>query len=148
MFQRTFVLVKPDGIPRVEEILGILDQHGERILQGRVDNVPKELIERHYESHKGKYFYQWIIDFFEGQSVVPAIYQGEGVVQRFVEVIGHRDPSKAPNYTIRGRFSDDSEERAIAEKRHTRNVIHRAGSLEEAEGEGNIWMQYMHAIKR
>lgn len=143
MNETVFILIKPDHVDLAEQILSELDQYGHRVKTVKVENVPRIIIENHYSVHKGKHFFRYMIEGFTGRQVVLALYEGEEVITKFVKVIGDTDPSKASKDSIRGRFSNDSLEEAIAEGRMVRNVIHRSDSPEEVRREINVWKQYL-----
>ena len=142
MIEKSFVLIKPDHVDLAEQILHELDAYGQRIKTKKIRHVPKEVIENHYSIHKGKFFFKYMIDYFLNKPVVIAVYEGEDVIKRFIEIIGPTDPSKAPKETIRGKYSKDSLENAIAEGRTVKNVIHRSDSPEEFIREIDIWKSY------
>ncbi len=146
MHEKTFILIKPDHVKVADEILSHLDSYGSRILSGKVDSVSKEVIEEHYAPHKEKYFFHNMTRSFIGNSVILAVYEGEEVIQKFINLIGPTDPSKAQTHTIRGKYGNDSIERAEAEKRSVKNVIHRSDSSEEAEREIKVWEK--HLVKK
>lgn len=134
-------MIKPDYIHIAETILKELDQHGMRIKTSKVNSVPQHVIENHYSAHKGKHFYNELINEFANKPVIIAIYEGENIIQKFIELIGPTDPSKAPAHTIRARYSNDSKEKAEAENRTIKTVIHRSGSIEEAQQEIEVWKE-------
>jgi nucleoside-diphosphate kinase len=137
--EQTFIMIKPDHIHLAEDIFKELDKYATRIKTASITSVPSYVIENHYSAHKEKYFYQWLLNEFTNKSVVIAIYQGKNVVEKLKEIIGSTDPSTAPKNTIRARYSNDSKEKAESEKRVIKNVIHRSGSIEEAQQEIEIW---------
>jgi len=137
--EQTFIMVKPDSIHLAETILKELDQHGTRIKTSKIDSIPLNIVENHYSAHKEKHFYQSLLDEFVNKPVVIAIYEGDNIVERFKELIGPTDPSKASAHTIRARYSNDSIEKANAENRVVRTVVHRSGSIEEAKQEIQVW---------
>jgi nucleoside-diphosphate kinase len=143
MDETTFVLVKPDCVELVEDILLELDNWGLRLETAKVEKVPREVIENHYTIHRGKPFFRDMVKGFTDKPVVLAVYEGEEVISRFMEIIGPTDPSNAPKWTIRGRYSTDSLEEAISEGRMVRNVIHRSDSPSEVVRELEVWAQYL-----
>jgi nucleoside-diphosphate kinase len=142
MLEKTLVLIKPDHIDYGCEIFQYLDGHGTRLATARIDSVPKEIIESHYEPHRGSFFFGFMTQSFIGRPVMVAVYQGADVIQRFIELIGPTDPAEAPKDTIRGRYSSDSLELSRSEGRPVQNVIHRSDSQEEFEREFDVWGQY------
>ena len=141
--EKTLIIIKPDHFHLADIILKELDKYGKRVKTARIYAVPKELVEQHYSVHKGKMFYEWLIDSFAGRPVVIAVYEGKSIIQKFSEVIGSTDPAKASKDSIRGKYSTDSQDLAISEKRSTQNVIHRSDSVKEAKREIKIWEQFL-----
>lgn len=147
MKQRTFVMIKPDHFLLAYDIFRELDQHGNRINVAHVNKVPQKLIEDHYIPHKGKSFYKYMTRSFVNRSIWIAIYEGNNIIQKLIDIIGPTDPSKAPQNTIRGRFSEDTLQTAIDEQRPVKNVIHRSDSVEEAKREIQVWQEYLGNIR-
>lgn len=85
-----------------------------------------------------------IVNYFTGKPVIIAIYEGEGIVQEIRRRVGNTDPSKADPASIRARYSDDSFEKAAAEGRIVRNVLHASDSPEEAWREISAWRKYFN----
>jgi len=83
----------------------------------------------------------WMIDFITSSPVVAFVLEGENAVQKARTVVGSTDPSKAEKGTIRGDFGIDSIAKANEERRATENLVHAAGSLEEAEKEIKLWFK-------
>ena len=61
--ERTFVLVKPDGVQRglIGEVINRLERRGLRLAAAKFQNVSLELAQTHYAIHKGKPFYEGLI---------------------------------------------------------------------------------------
>jgi len=144
MKEKTFVFIKPDHVDLANKILHELDTYGDRIQTVKIDYVPKEIIENHYAPHKGKFFFDYMVDYFVNKPLVIAIYEGENIIEKLIEVIGPTDPSKASSKTIRGKYSKDSLETAIVEKRTVKNVIHRSNSIKEFKREIEVWKNYIY----
>ena len=141
--EKILIIIKPDHVHLADIILNELDSYGKRVKTARVNAVPRELVEQHYSVHKGKIFYEWVVDSFAGRPVVIAVYEGRNIIQKFSEVIGPTDPVKASKESIRGKYSTDSQAVAVAEKRALSNVIHRSDSVNEAEREMKIWERFL-----
>ena len=63
--ETTLLLVKPDGVQRglVGEILGRVERRGLRLSALKLMHVSRSLAEQHYAIHKGKPFYNGLIDY-------------------------------------------------------------------------------------
>lgn len=125
--QRTFVMVKPDGVQRglVGEIVGRLEARGLRLVGLKLVRVTRELAERHYAEHVGKPFYEGLVAFITSGPVVVSVWEGENAVEVVRTMMGGTDPRTAPPGTIRGDFGLDI----------GRNVIHGAAMPEDAPHE-------------
>lgn len=126
-FERTLLIVKPDGVSRglVGEILVRVERKGYTVekIQGMV--MSRELAERHYAEHKGKPFYDDLIEYItEGLSVI-AVVGGENAIESVRVVMGPTDPLEATPGSIRGAYATSV----------TRNLVHGSDSTESAARE-------------
>ena len=125
--ERTFVMVKPDGVERglVGEIVGRIEGAGLKVTSMRRLRLDRGMAERLYEVHRGKDFFERLVDHVTSGEVVLMVVEGEGAVRRVRELAGATDPAKAARGTIRGDFGTGV----------TENVVHTADSPESAERE-------------
>lgn len=140
--ERTLVIIKPEHIDCTDAIFAELDTLAQRIATARVDSVPLEIAKQHCAPHIGRDYYDWLIKQLAGNPAIPAIYEGDDVICIISNKVGHKDPAKSLKDTIRGKYSNDSESKARAERRATANVIHRSTSMSEYEREIKIWRSY------
>lgn len=158
MKQTTFMMLKPDAYANghVEEVLAMLKEHGlmvEAKKEVPVDmSVMKTLLD-HYQgvidtigkdfNFPGKLFNSF---YYDGPHTILPMrisYEGEeDIITRTRSLIGKTNPKEAGKDTIRGRFSDDSYEKASQEIRLVNNVIHASDSQESAQRELAIWNAY------
>ncbi len=127
MIQRTLLIIKPDGVSRglIGEVLKRVEAKGLRITRLRMIYPTRECIERLYDIHKGKAFYESLVKFMSSGPIVAAVIEGEEAVKVVRNLIGPTDGREAPPGTIRGDFSLSIQE----------NIVHAADSLERAEYE-------------
>lgn len=62
--ERTFVMVKPDGVERglVGEIIGRIEAKGFKLVGLKMLKLSQAMAERHYAEHRGKPFFKnWSI---------------------------------------------------------------------------------------
>lgn len=125
---RTFVMIKPDAVKRqlVGKIISRFEEAKIQIIAMEYMKLTKNLAEKHYEEHKGKDFYDNLINFVTSGYAVPMILEGENIVPLIRKMIGATDPAKAEPGTIRG----DLKETPI--KSVTENMIHASDSNESA----------------
>lgn len=127
MKERTFVMVKPDGVRRnlIGEIIRKIESSSLRIAAMKMIKVDKKLAEQHYAEHREKPFYKDLVDYVTSHHVVPMVVEGEDAIRRMRELMGKTDPAQSDKGTIRGDFG-----LSILE-----NVVHGSDSPEKAERE-------------
>jgi nucleoside-diphosphate kinase len=125
--ERTLVLVKPDGVKRglIGEIISRFERKGFNIVDMKMLRMTKELAADHYAEHKGRPYYDRLIEYITSGPVVAMILEGEDAVNIVRMMIGKTSPSESLPGTIRGDFSLNI----------TINVVHASDSLENAERE-------------
>lgn len=128
--ERTLLIVKPDGVVRglVGEVISRVERKGLKITALKMMKLSKEKAEELYSVHKGKPFFQELINHITSAPIVAMILEGEDVIQIVRNMIGSTDPSKANPGTIRGDYALTI----------TKNVVHAADSPENAEREINV----------
>jgi len=104
----TLIILKPDCVERglVGEVLARIERRGLRFgaLEYRV--LPRHIVEEHYAEHRGKPFYEDLVEFLTRGPVVVGVVEGsDDVVEIVRATIGATDPVKAAPGTIRGDFA-------------------------------------------
>jgi len=130
LIERELLIIKPDGVSRglIGDVLKRIEEKGLKITKLRMIYPSKPCIERLYDIHKGKPFYDGLVEFMSSGPIVAAIVEGDEAVSVVRTLIGPTDGRKAPPGTIRGDYA-----LSISE-----NVVHAADSPERAEYEINV----------
>ncbi|ABB15304.1 nucleoside-diphosphate kinase [Carboxydothermus hydrogenoformans] len=125
--ERTFIMVKPDGVQRglVGEIISRFEKRGFKLVGLKLMQISRELAETHYGEHKGKPFFEGLLNFITSGPVVAMVWEGKEVIATAREMMGATNPLKAQPGTIRGTYGIDV----------GRNVIHGSDSPESAARE-------------
>lgn len=131
--QRTFIAVKPDGVKRglVGEIIKRFETKGFKLIGLKMLNVTQELAEQHYGEHKGKPFYNRLIEYIQSGPIVAMVWKGYDVIHSARQMMGSTKPLEAQVGTIRADFALVKEY----------NVVHGSDSVESAEREINIYFK-------
>ncbi|MET9243877.1 nucleoside-diphosphate kinase [Nonomuraea sp. NPDC003709] len=144
----TVVMCKPDATDRrlvrpiLEWIAGTVT-----IVQTREVVVTAQQIFAHYADmlelqHRFPFDVRAdLIDHYVGSTVTVALARGytSDTAQRVRDLLGHYDPSRAPSTTIRGYYGNDSAEKAAAEGRFIRNLVHTSDNSADAAADFMIW---------
>ena len=131
--QRTFMMIKPDGVQRglVGEVIARLERKGYKLIAMKFENASKEHVEAHYEDHRGKKFFDPLVEYMTSGPVVPMVWEGDNIIEGSRTLIGATNPTAAAPGTIRGDFALDV----------GRNLIHGSDLPESAEKEIKHWFK-------
>ena len=129
--ERTFVMVKPDGVAKglTDKIITRIKRAGLRVVSMRQIDIDRATAERLYAVHRGKEFFERLVEHVLSGPVVVMLVEGNQAIVKMRELIGDTDPTKAVKGTIRGDFGSSI----------TENVVHAADSLESAKYEMPIF---------
>ena len=135
MSERTLILVKPDGVARgaVGDVLHRVEAKGYRIVALALRRASSELLAQHYAEHRGKAFYEPLVQFMLSGPVVAAVAEGHRVIEGFRALAGATDPTGAAPGTIRGDLGRDWGLDV------TQNLVHGSDSPESAAREIAMW---------
>ncbi len=127
----TFAIIKPNAIRtgKTGPILAMINEGGFEISAMKMVYMTTEQAESFYEVHKGKSFFEELVEFMTSGPVVVMILKHINAVEEFRKLIGATDPSKAEPGTIRKTF-------AISIKM---NAVHGSDSDENAFREANFF---------
>ena len=129
--ERTFVMIKPDGVQRglVGEIIGRIEKKGIKIIGMKLVAVDRKLAEKHYGVHKGKPFFEPTVKYITSSPVVAMVLEGVNVIEIVRGMMGVTDPQKATPGTIRGDYGQFI----------GRNIVHSSDGKQTAEFEISLW---------
>ena len=127
MLERTLLNIKPDAVERnlIGEIIRRVEQKGYRIVAIDKLKLSREEVEAFYEIHKGKPFFNELVDFISSGPCVPMIVEGKNVIEGIRELIGATNPAQAAEGTVRKDFA----------KSITQNSVHASDAPETAKDE-------------
>ncbi|MEG0136576.1 MAG: nucleoside-diphosphate kinase [Cetobacterium sp.] len=127
--ERTLLIIKPDAVERklVGNIIQRIEKKGLVIKALKMEKITLEKAEKHYEIHKGKDFYNGLIEFITSGPVVLIIIEGENCIQIVRHMAGSTSPIEAAPGTIRGDYSINT----------LKNIVHTSDSIESSTKEIN-----------
>ena len=123
MVEKTLMIIKPDATAKraIGDIISMVEDKFE-IAGIIMKRLTVEEAREFYAVHKGKPFYDSLVEFMTSGPVVGLLLQGDDAIKRLREVVGATDPSKARPGTIRAKFGTDIQ----------RNAVHASDSPESA----------------
>jgi len=135
--EKTLVLVKPDGVARglVGEVIARIEAKGYKIVQLRMLQADRALLEKHYAEHQGKPFFEPLVEFMMSGPIVALVAEGNRVIEGFRSLAGVTDPTVAAPGTIRGDLARDQGTKVV------QNIVHGSDSPESAAREIAIFLR-------
>src|SRR5271170_8166019 len=131
--QRTLILLKPDCVQRrlVGTVIHRFERKGLRLVAMKLVQASRELAEKHYAVHKGKPFYESLLQFLAAGPTVALVWEGREAVAVARTLMGATDGTKAPPATIRGDFALSVQN----------NLVHGSDSADNAATEIALWFK-------
>lgn len=124
---KTFTIIKPNATinNNIGDIIKIIETNGYCIVNMKMLTLTKREAELFYSEHKGKVFFDKLIDFMTSAPIVVMELEKENAVEDFRKLIGNTNPEKAEKGTIRQLYA----------KNMTENAIHASDSDNSADRE-------------
>ena len=127
----TFSIIKPNAVRtgKTGPILAMINEGGFEIAAMRMVKLTLSQAESFYSIHKGKPFFDSLIEYMTSGPVVVMILKHENAVDQFRKLIGATDPAKAEPGTIRRTFAVSVQ----------MNAVHGSDSVENAIKEADFF---------
>ena len=131
--ERTFVMVKPDGVQRglVGEIIKRFELRGFKLIAMKMSTPSKEHLENHYADLKEKKFFPALISYMQFGPVVCMVWEGLTAISTGRKLVGETNPQNSLPGTIRGDYCLET----------GRNIIHASDSVTAAQDEIKLWFK-------
>lgn len=123
----TLSIIKPNAVRtgKTGPILSMINEAGFEIVALKMLKLARNQAQSFYEVHKGKPFYEGLIEFMTSGPIVVMMLKHENAVAEYRKLMGATDPAKAEPGTIRKKYAvsvqmnavhgSDSDENAIRE---------------------------------
>ena len=101
--ERTFSMIKPDATKRnlTGKITAMLEVAGLRVVASRRVWMSRREAEGFYAVHKGRPFFEELVEFMSSGPTVVQVLEGENAIAKNREVMGATNPANADEGTIR-----------------------------------------------
>ncbi|VDD81374.1 unnamed protein product [Mesocestoides corti] len=131
--ERTFIMVKPDGVQRglVGEIIKRFERRGFKLVALKFMHANEDLLNEHYAALAGKPFFKHLIEYMSSGPVVPMVFEGYQAVKLGRMILGETDPAKSLPGTIRADFGQ-----CVGA-----NIVHGSDAVETANREIALWFK-------
>lgn len=131
--QRTFIMVKPDGVERglVGKIITRFEEKGLKLIGMKFMQPSEELLRSHYSYLAGRSFLPQIINYLSSKPVVAMAWEGNSAVKIGRNLLGATGPADAAPGTVRGDYGID----------FGRNLVYGTDHLVTGESEIALWFK-------
>jgi nucleoside-diphosphate kinase len=125
--EQTLAIIKPNAVLALNtgKIIDRIEQAGFTIVDMRKVTLGREQVERFYQEHQGKKFFNDLIEFMISGPIVVLILEKLNAIPDWRDFMGATDPVKAKEGTIRKQFAISA----------TKNAVHGSDSHEAAARE-------------
>lgn len=139
--ERTFVMIKPDGVQRgiIGEVISRFEKVGLKIVAMKFVHVDADFSKKHYNEHVDKPFYPGLEDMITSGPVVAMVLEGANAIAQVRKMVGSTEPAQSAPGTIRGDYAHITYARADATGGKMPNIIHASDAPETAEKEVSLW---------
>ncbi|KAM3141351.1 Nucleoside diphosphate kinase A 2 [Paramecium bursaria] len=131
--ERTFIMVKPDGVQRrlVGKIIQRFEDRGFKLVALKFQAPDQNLLSEHYKDLSERPFFAGLIKYMLSGPVAAMVWEGKDAVKTGRVMLGETNPLNSKPGSIRGDFAIDV----------GRNVIHGSDSVESANREIGLWFK-------
>merc|ERR1712226_529686 len=129
--ERTFIMIKPDGVQRglVGDIIKRFEQKGFKLVAMKFMQATEDHLRKHYSDLSERPFFPGLVKYMASGPVVPMVWEGLNVVKTGRVMLGESNPRDSKPGTIRGDFCIQV----------GRNICHGSDAVESAEKEIKLW---------
>lgn len=136
--ERTFIMIKPDGVQRglIGQIIQRFETKGFKLVAMKVCQPGKAHLEKHYDDLKSKKFFPGLIEYMTSGPVCAMVWEGDNAVLTGRKMLGATKPLDSEPGTIRGDFCIDV----------GRNIIHGSDAVVAADQEIHLWFPIQELV--
>ena len=135
----TLTIIKPDafGAAKAGKIFALLEEKGFTVRAARVVHLSTAEAGEFYAVHKGRPFYDSLVEFMTSGACMPMVLEKANAVAELRTAIGATDPAEAAAGTVRKLYAESK----------GRNAIHASDSDENAEREARFFFSEAELIR-
>lgn len=129
--ERTFAMIKPDGVRRglIGEVIKRYEQKGLRIVSAKYIIADRDTVEKHYFNLQNRPFFEELVNYILSGPMMIMVIEGEKAIKMVRMINGATHVEEALPGTIRGDFATST----------AQNIVHGSDSEENAQFEIKLW---------
>ncbi len=143
--EQTLAIIKPDAVARdyIGKITEMIEDSGLRVIAAKMLHLSIVQAEELYTEHKGKPFFEPLLEFMTAGPVMVMVLEGNNAIQVLRKLMGETIPKDAAKGTIRNLYADHE----FKGKVH-KNAIHGSDSVETAIREIDFFFDHNELCPR
>jgi len=112
--EQTLSIIKPDAVEKnnIGAIVALIEKAGLKVKAMRMAHLSKDQAEGFYAEHKGRGFFDELVELMTRSPVVLMCLEGENAIAKYRATMGATDPAKAEEGTIRKAYGSNIGENA------------------------------------
>ena len=140
MKERTFSIVKPDGVAKnlIGEVIRRIEAKDLKVIAAKMISMTKDQAAGFYAVHEGKPFFDSVTNFMSSGPCMVMVLEGENAISSYRELMGATNKDDAAEGTIRRDYATDIE----------KNVVHGSDSPETSAFEIGYFFNSLEIQKR
>jgi len=113
--ERTLSIIKPDAVGKnvIGEIVSRFEKGGLKVVAMKMLQLDENSAGGFYAEHKGKGFFDDLMEFMTSGPVIVQVLEGENAIARNRELMGATNPEEAAPGTIRADFANSIDANAV-----------------------------------
>lgn len=113
--ERTLSIIKPDAVAKnvIGRIYTRFEDAGLRVVAAKMLHLSRQQAEGFYAEHKGRPFFEPLVQFMTSGPVVVQVLEGDNAVACNRELMGATNPKDAAPGTIRADFAETIDANAV-----------------------------------
>ena len=121
----TFTMIKPTAFKNnhAGAILKMINDAGFVIKAMKLTRLTPEQAGAFYAIHKGKPFYETLVEFMSSGPIIAATLEKENAIEDYRTLIGATDPEKAAEGTVRKLYATNMQQNAVHGSDSDENAI-------------------------
>ena len=131
-------MIKPDAVKAGKSglILDHIIRNGFKINALRLVKMNRIQAEAFYAVHKGRPFFDGLVDFMSSGPVIAAVLEKDNAVEAYRQLIGSTNPADAADGTIRKLYASSIQE----------NAVHGSDADETAQYEASFFFSFFDKV--
>jgi len=111
----TFTMIKPTAFKNNYSgaILKMINDAGFVVKAMKITQLTPQLAGEFYAVHKGKPFYESLVEFMSSGPIIAAVLQKENAVEDYRTLIGATNPENAKEGTVRKLYATNLQQNAV-----------------------------------